>query len=435
MQEIVKEWNEKYFGGQLSQECLTELNKVDSEYTELVDFIDTQLYYYHLSHGRSKNFSPLAARFYATIAKSYMPSMWEKIPPITHEGRLKIIDQIAQSVLNIPPNQSISFLDIGCGYPPVTTVETSDTYPKWMCIGIDPNFPDYILFDKQKVGACFDEKGTLSFIQYRWSDENIIQPEPARLEEDKRKFALEWQKIQADGTLKDKLKRENRLLVNPIEQFERSNLKFHKSTLLDLEIDHTFDCIRCMNVFMYFDKQVLLESMSKAKDILNETGFFIFGSVIDLGYAAKYTVYQKLGDTFIPRFFGLDLGKFSQREGNGWWAFSKDQPDTLFLAKIVSMIADNHALFGKLTNIIDEVEHTLGYSYRDQNGFYHAKNFINLTKDYDSLNKKIAKECKDDIISFLESIGISASVTPFWHLVIDLSHSKREYFEQYFPTL
>jgi hypothetical protein len=175
--------------------------------------------------------------------------------------------------------------------------------------------------------------------------------------------------------------------------------------------------------------------MRKAKDMLNETGFFIFGSVVDLGYAAKYTVYQKRGDTFMPKFFGLDLGKFSQREGNGWWAFSKDQPDTLFLAKIVSMIADNTALFGKLTTIIDDVEHTLDYSYRDQNGFYHAKNFINLTKDYDALNRKIAEECKDDITRFLESMGICARVTPFWHVVIDLSQSRRECVEQYFPTL
>jgi len=62
--------------------------------------------------------------------------------PITREGRLRLMDDFSQSVLDLPENEAVRLLDIGCGYPPPTTMETANRYPNWNCIGIDPNLPE-----------------------------------------------------------------------------------------------------------------------------------------------------------------------------------------------------------------------------------------------------------------------------------------------------
>jgi hypothetical protein len=95
MKEIVVKWNREYFDGKLSLACLEELNKTDDKNRELVELIDTWLYYFHAAGGRAQNFSSLLARFFATGAASYLPSLWARIPPITRGGRLRGMDRVA----------------------------------------------------------------------------------------------------------------------------------------------------------------------------------------------------------------------------------------------------------------------------------------------------------------------------------------------------
>lgn len=431
MKEIVARWNEDYFGRKLSQACLEEFDQIDTQDRELVNFVDTFLFYWNMAGLEARNCSPLAARFLSRMAKSYMPSLWAKIPPITSEERLQIIDHVVQDVLGISADQDIRFLDIGCGYPPVTTIETSNACPKWTCVGTDPNFPASILFDADKAVGCFDEIGTLVYIQYL---EGALQPSPEKVEQDKQRLTLEGQRIQSDNLLKNTLLEDEQFVVDPVKHYERDNLSFHTTTLLEFATDEPFDLIRCMNVFMYFDRNAILDNIKQAKMLLRDSGMFIFGNVIESGYASRYVVYQKCGTTLTPKLFGMDLGKLNQKDGNGWWAFHRDQPDTLFLAKVVRLVAENEELFGKVLEASDRVEQEFGYSFRDQDGYLKETVFLNTTKNNKSLSIAVADECGREITSFLRSMGLYAEITPFAHLVIDFSRSSPEHYEQYFSV-
>ena len=129
---------------------------------------------------------------------------------------------------------------------------------------------------------------------------------------------------------------------------------------------------------------------------LDKVGFYykrFFGNVMESGYASRYVVYQQRGSTLTPKLFGMDLGKLNQKDGNGWWAFHKNQPDTLFLAKAVRMVADNRELFGRIMNASDRVEQELGYSFRDEDGYLQEKGFLNTTKNNKRLSVAVADEC------------------------------------------
>jgi len=49
--------------------------------------------------------------------------------------------------------------------------------------------------------------------------------------------------------------------------------------------------------------------------------------------------------------------------------------------------------------------------------------------------KRVAEECGEEITGFLKDRGMYAQVTTFGHLVIDLSRSSTEQYEEFFPVL
>jgi hypothetical protein len=138
---------------------------------------------------------------------------------------------------------------------------------------------------------------------------------------------------------------------------------------MGMHTDQPFDFIRCMNVFMYFDGRAILDHLRYAKSLLSPQGVFVCGSVNEIGASAKYLAYRKQRDVLTPWLFGFDLVKFSQREGNGFWGFHKDQPDTLFLASVMRMVSENQHLLARVTSVIDRVEEVLGTATRDRHGY------------------------------------------------------------------
>jgi SAM-dependent methyltransferase len=433
MKEIVVKWNREYFDGKLSLACLEELDKTDDKNRELVELIDTWLYYFHAAGGRAQNFSSLLARFFATVAASYLPSLWARIPPITRGGRLRGMDRIAHEVLGFPAGRAIRFLDVGCGYPPLTTVDTAEECIAWSCVGIDPNFPAWILHDEDGNAACFDETGAMVYIQYLQGD---LQPGSDQILKDRQRYSLEWDRVSHDPALEAEVIRAKRLVRNPAAHFGRSNLSFSSTSLMGMHTVQPFDFIRCMNVFMYFDGRAILDHLRYAKSLLSPQGVFVCGSVNEIGVSAKYLAYRKRRDVLTPWLFGFDLGKFSQREGNGFWGFHKDQPDTLFLASVIRMVSENQHLLARVTSVIDRVEEVLGTATRDRHGYLREEeSTVSGTVRYSQLLAAVGSECGEEIVTFLGSRGLSAEINPSGHLLIDLPGSSPSLYERYFPLL
>ena len=50
-------------------------------------------------------------------------------------------------------------MDVGCGFPPVTAVDTARSLHDWQVYGVDRSFADYVLYDADGYYACFDKNG------------------------------------------------------------------------------------------------------------------------------------------------------------------------------------------------------------------------------------------------------------------------------------
>ena len=102
----------------------------------------------------------------ASVTPSMLPSAWGgHIPPVTAPGRHKKLDDYVSRQLRAPIHGQPVFIDIGCGFPPATTMDTAKRLPDWSVFGIDRSFSRYVLYDIGGNYACFNRHGKLQYIQ------------------------------------------------------------------------------------------------------------------------------------------------------------------------------------------------------------------------------------------------------------------------------
>jgi hypothetical protein len=68
----------------------------------------------------------------SSVNPAMLPSAWAgRIPPLTSGGRHKKLDAYVKQQTKMAGNEKSVFIDLGCGFPPVTTVDTAGKFPNW----------------------------------------------------------------------------------------------------------------------------------------------------------------------------------------------------------------------------------------------------------------------------------------------------------------
>jgi len=218
---IVNNWNKKYFNGQLSREVLGCLSQLDLNNEEITTFLDTYFQYFYLSGFKAKNFPPVWAQWLAENIENYMLSAWQRVPPITAKGRLKLIDEVFHRTLKLDSEKPLQVLDIGCGYPPETTLDLANAFPLWDITAIDPGMPSYILYDNEGHAACFDKAKNLVYIQ-RNPEQKINQFNRREKEHYINQFQMLWDQVKDSVDETEKVSQwtdSGQLIINPITHY------------------------------------------------------------------------------------------------------------------------------------------------------------------------------------------------------------------------
>jgi len=416
--ERVVQWNRLFFQSGLSKECQCLLSEINFANTEFIRFIEVLLGYIAKANFDPKSFTVLGAKIFSHHLESFHTSLWDMIPPTTNTGRLRLIDAYLQQELGLQPSQRLNFLEIGCGYPPVTFLETADKFPGWHCTAIDPNFPELILYDEQGNAACFDVKQQLSYIQYNLQD-NAIQPTKQSIAADKRRFMRTLHALSPVD--KARLIEQRQLILKPIDAYATDDRVLLATGLQDYHPGKRFDVIRCINVFLYYPNEVINHYLEKINELLVEGGYFIYGNVVETGGAVKFTVYRKEHQVLKKYYFCFDLLKFTQREFNGWWSYYPGHEDTLLLAELVRLISEETNLFTAINRRVDDFCQSKGYAYRDKDGFLHEKMPLMIIPEYEELNRNIFDSFSKDIIAVLSKQGYTIRTSKLGLLSLDFT--------------
>ena len=335
--------NRTYFDGRLSPAVLGHLTAAGDQRDEVRSFIERMCRNFHAGRIPAEDVSVFVARLCDQVLPGLLPGAWDgMVPPITVSGRHRLIDDYASHNRWLTLPASPAFLDLGCGFPPTTAIETAERFPSWRVTGLDQAFWPYLVVGEGGHYACFDHDLTLRYFQpanvgpQAWNDFFRDRAATRARYGDALRALLVGQpeagegqhiEIQRDGFI---------LQVNPIRRFERANLTFLAGDARHADL-RDIDVARCFNVLIYFDAAFRAELLQALGRILKPGGLFICGYDWAETRMARYSVYQNDDGVLRPREFAFSIDNVIPL-GLAWYALHDDDEDMRRLVESVSVL-------------------------------------------------------------------------------------------------
>ena len=311
-------------------------------------------------------------RWLSVTIPTMLPKAWGgRIPPITLPGRHQKLDAYVAGEYCPPFDKAPLFVDIGCGFPPVTPAESARALPDWHVYGVDRSFADFVLYDPAGHYACFDQAGKFQYFQAS------MDPSGRALYEDpsgtRQRFEslyadLAPQLPESDGAASLQVEEDgNKLIQHHIRDFETDNLTLIKEDLLQLDLPPA-TVIRCMNLLIYFEPQSKKKMLSHAAKLLADDGMLIAGTN-GYGIQTRYAIYRKSGDGLIPTEFAFSLDNLGHIVFMPWFSMHENDPEAMLLADLTGAIRSNQQFWPAFSERLDELLKAQGICIRGPDGF------------------------------------------------------------------
>lgn len=308
----------------------------------------------------------------ATMVPGVLPCSWGgRIPPLTVPGRHRKLDVYIAAQdwpqTEMPP----VFVDLGCGFPPVTTVDTAGMFPNWKVFGVDRFFADYVVYDSEGHYACFDAGGRYHYFQPRMTPEGMaMYAEPAATRAHFETLIEELLPLlpNPSGDASDTVSRNaHRLVRHQIREFETGNLAFVEADIDTLELPPA-QVVRCMNVLVYFAAPVRKKMLPRVAALLGEDGLLIAGTS-GFGIDARYSVYRKVGDALVPREFAFGIENLRSLGIMPYFTVREEDNEASLLAQLMGAIRADPSYWPALSSRVDTLLAQEGISRRGPDGF------------------------------------------------------------------
>lgn len=367
MSSIVQRWNAAYFDNRLSPDAVAVLEPLNEAHGDAQALVDRAFRLMQIAGLGVTDLPAFTARILASASKA-VPSAWDgAIPPITSAGRHhKLDDYVATNPWHQPTSEPV-LVDLGCGFPPFTAVDSAAKLPSWRVIGVDPSFARYLVYDDQGHYACFDDDEHLRYYQLAHVD-----PDPAAT---RARFRHLLQRLLPQlpgndpGELVEVEHEGARLVCNPLRRYESANLALVTGEVGSLHVDGSVDVIRCMNVLMYFDQSFRQGALEWAGEVLRPGGLFVCGSNWTRSTSSRYTVYQEQDHHLLPREFAFSIDNLRPLSSAPWYALHDDNLENLCNAEAVGIIRSDEGFRRRFDGRLDVLLAQTGICRRGADGY------------------------------------------------------------------
>ncbi|GAB3893592.1 hypothetical protein GCM10029964_070620 [Kibdelosporangium lantanae] len=364
MTDIVDRWNAVYFDGQLSPAALAELGPLVDASLDARALADRAFRFMRTAGIQATDVSELTAWMIGFSVPRTVPSAWSgAVPPVTMPNRhRKLDDYVAGNPWHQPDGEGV-FVDLGCGFPPFTTMDTARRLADWRVVGVDPTFGRYMVYDADGTYASFDDNHELRYFQ-----EGNYEPDPLATRARFHGLLDRLLPLLPDGA--DEVSdATGRLVRDPVRQYQNGNLELVPGGIGDLTLPGGADVIRCMNVFMYFDQHFRQRTLDWAADLLRPGGLFLCGSNWTESACSRYTVYRKESGALVPREFAFSVENLRPIELSPWYALNDDDLDTLANAHAVGTVRADAEFRQRFDTRLDELLAELRVCARRADGY------------------------------------------------------------------
>ncbi|MGB6486509.1 MAG: hypothetical protein WBE91_06475 [Steroidobacteraceae bacterium] len=370
---FIRTLNSQYFGDGLSVGVLALLGPIDGQRIEVQQFVARMFRQMHRQRTNPRDFSERLALIAGALLQHLLPGAWGAIPPITQTGRHATIDDYLARNPWRPLDTADRLLDLGCGFPPVTTLETAERFPRVSIVGADPSFGEYLVREAAGDYAVFNASGDLLYFQpgarlaERW---RVMFGDP---DQTRQRFAAHLAKLRlhlsdaepvsryvsADGV---------EIIRNPIAGFERSNVAFRRLGIGDSGLEG-FTAARCFNVLYYFDRAFQQESLRWLSDTLVEGGISVTGANWSRSRCARYSTHRRERDALVAKEFAFSIENIRPLDLVMFFALHDDDPGTALMSQLIGVLRGDARFREDSDRRMDEVQQELGFCPRKADGY------------------------------------------------------------------
>jgi SAM-dependent methyltransferase len=418
----VEELCDRYLGGRPSEPVLQLLKQAEHQRPEVRDFLERAVRLMALTKFDPRDLSPAVARFFAIFAPSILPGAWGGIvPPLTMPGRHKKIDAYLRSHPWASFEPGTVLLDLGCGFPPQTSMDAADAFPEWQIVGADPSFEPYLLYDERENYASFDSSGKLRYFQASRPTEfpQLYSDRNATIRRFSEAFAQLLPNLPTDeGSLSTAEHNGKRLLRHPLRTYERSNLKFVQGGFGSKNLPEA-GVVRSFNVLIYFDADFRREAESQVAQVLRPGGLFVCGRDDGATLNAHYTVYRSEGGRLVEKEFAFGIETVRHC---AWFTLHEGERETWRLAELLGILRSDHTFLRDYDAKLDSLLAQNRIAVRDANGcLADPPEPIDMERTfpaYEAIAREIEAEFADHAVSVLQRAGLNAWRNPVGHIAV-----------------
>jgi SAM-dependent methyltransferase len=371
---LIEQLCDHYMGGRPSNAILQVLKPLSEQRNEVRDCVRRAVQLMGISQLGARNFSPIAALALG-MTSQFLPGAWNGIvPPITAQGRHKIIDDYISNNPWRTPATGTVMVDLGCGFPPLTAIEAAQRFPDWQIIGADPSFDPYLLYDRNQVYACVDQSGHIRYFQLQPGlDLKTMDPTLRDREGTIRRLTALFEQLLAklpladDGEMHTVESDGSRLIRRPTKQWESGNLRLIQAGIGSDSVP-VADVIRCFNVLIYYDTTFRREFESWAASRLRDGGLVIAGTNSPNAVETYYSVYRKENGVLVEKEFAFSADNIRPLGLMPWFTIRESDLTSLRLARLIRCIRSDAEFCTAFDAQIDEVLRENRMMHRDADG-------------------------------------------------------------------
>lgn len=262
---------------------------------------------------------------------STLPGAWLGSPPsITQPGRHARLDDYLEHNRLRPPQADDLLIDVGCGFPPVTTLDTAARFPALQILGIDPGIGHYLVYDAAGDYAVFGRTGDLRFCYPGEATPErraqLLGDIPGARAHFQEAFARLLPLLPTGDNPAEVRDRDERILREPVRSYETPRMHFSTAAIGDEDVPQA-DFIRCMNVLGYFPPSFERATREWAGSRLRFGGLFLQGANGPIGRGETYSVWQRGERQLVPREFALGPSELRSSQAISWWTLYENDTE------------------------------------------------------------------------------------------------------------
>jgi len=377
MPTLVEQLALQHLGGPLPPDFIELMRPLDNAGGEMEAFLRRAFTFMERARFRPQDFSYVLARA-MTAVPGLLPGAWGGTPPpITGARRHERIDDWIEQNPYHRPEPGARLLDVGCGFPPLPSVDTSKRFPEMDVLAIDPSFGEYLVYDPTGDYACYSAAGEARFLYSAGPASQI-----AALQRD-----LPGARAHFDA-LRDRLLpllpsgtspaeasgAEGRIARDPIAAFTSGNLHF-REVGFGADGLAQVDFARCMNVMGYFDPTFRHDARVWVGRLLVEGGLFVDGTnhpAQGAGRSAAYFTWQRDPGrgTLRPVEYAIDPMVLREVLSICWYTLRDDEEYVSFMCAVLSELwGADPALRAAFDTALDSALSDLRLDARRSDGF------------------------------------------------------------------